>query len=74
VLLGVLAVTVEDHHIGGHMALFIGENEQHQADEHAAEHRQGDHAGGQNDARGDGPEEEDDVQRLLNGRSETDDG
>ena len=74
VLLGILIGAVENHHIGGYMALFFGEHQQHQADEHAAQHRQGDHAGGQNDARGDGPEEEGNVQGFLDGCSETDDG
>ena len=56
------------------MRFLVGKDKQNNADDHAADDCQRDHAGGQNDAHGNGPEEEGNVQRLLDGSAEADDG
>lgn len=53
---------------------FVDEDQQNNADTDAADDRQGDHACGQYDARADGSEQERDVQRILDGSPEADDG
>ena len=56
------------------MALAVGEQQQDQSDHDAADHGQRDKAGGQNNADRDGPEQEGDVQRLLDRGAESHDG
>ena len=64
----------EDHDIGVPVGLFVYKQQKDQADHHTADHCQGDHSRCENDAGRDGPEQERDVQRLFDGRAETDDG
>ncbi len=56
------------------MRLLIDKDQQYDTDYHAADDRQRDHTCSQNDTNGDGPEQERNIQRLLNGSAETDDG
>ena len=64
----------KDEDVGIAMGFPVDEREQDHPDEHAADDRQRNHSGGQHDAVGDGPEQEGDIQRLLDGRAEADDG
>ena len=56
----------EHHDVGIEMGFFIHEDQKDDADDDATDDGQRDQAGGQNDAHGDGPEEEGDVRRHTN--------
>ena len=68
------AVAAEDQNVGVHMGLFVDKHQQHRADADASSHGQWYQSRRQDDACGDGPEEECDVQGLLDGGAETNDG
>ena len=69
-----MAVAGDDCNIGVAVDLLVGEDDEDDTDQNAAKDGQGEEAGGQHNANGDGPEQKGDVQRLLDGGPEPDNG